>query len=236
MNGLTFDVDGTTYTNDYIYKVANVTANTFTIEVPVGSTLTITGVYTGGGQIQVLNNFDIKTKNFGFFQEQGKKTNLTDLDILLSRTSLGEFTLNLYQDFNDSETIAPLTGDSTVRTRPEDDDNFGANQDKIWHEVKRGVLADTFQLQFTLSDAQMRNTDIQASLFDMGDAPSAPVDEIKVPTLDELFEIITLIQTKNPDYAVPLPYLSGRLNLPSVLLYHPAGKSQGPKGPNISGL
>lgn len=176
MGGLTFDVDGTTYTNDYVYSITSSAQNTFVLEPASGETLTITGTYTGGGQIQVLNNFDIKTKNFALFQDQDKKTNLNGMHILTTKTDSGEYTLNLYQDFNFSTPILPLSSDnsaaniailSSVRTYPEEDDDFSNSQDKIWHEVQRGLLADTFQLEFTLSDAQMRDLNIQPSDFEL---------------------------------------------------------------------
>lgn len=142
-----------------IVQIDNVTANTFTIDT------TIAGVYLGGGLVEVLNNFDIRTKNFTLFANEGYETLLNDTEILLEKTSDGECIFNIYQDFNTNEVIQPLWGDSSLRTRPEDNDTFAASQNKIWHIVPRQVIADSFQFQFTLSDDQMRDEDIQASDF-----------------------------------------------------------------------
>ena len=151
MNGLTL--------GNAIVQIDNITANTFTIDT------TIAGVYLGGGLVEVLNNFDIRTKNFSLFAQEGKSNILNDVEVLLEKTSDGECTFNIYQDFNTDEAMTPLWGDSSLRTRPEDDDTFAASQNKIWHHVSQGVIADTFQFQFTLSDDQMRDEDIQASDF-----------------------------------------------------------------------
>ncbi len=167
MNDLTFTIDGIVYTNNYVYKITNVTQNTFDLNVPIGSVLTITGVYIGGGEVQKLNKLNFKTKNFALFQDEGKKTNLNDLHLLLTKTSEGEITLNMYQDFNFNEAILPLLGNSSIDTKYDPTDLFMVGQDKIWQEVKRGLLADSFQLEFTLSETQMRNLEIQGSDFEL---------------------------------------------------------------------
>jgi len=155
-------VNGMTITGGPVFRINNVTTNTLTIDAT-----SAIGTYTGGGYIRVLNNFLIRTKNFTPFDALGKKTDLTDMDFLITKTDNGEFTLNLYQDFNFTQPIEPLVGSSVVRTRPEDGDIFSQNQDKIWHEVKRGLLADSFLLELTMSDAQMRTLDINTAPFEM---------------------------------------------------------------------
>lgn len=155
MNGLTI-----TPATPLIFQIANVTANTFTIDAT-----TIVGVYTGGGLVEVLNNFDIRTKNFTLFAREGYETLLNDTEVLLEKTSDGECTFNIYQDFNTNEVMQPLWGDNSLRTRPETNDTFAGSQNKIWHFVPRQVIGDSFQFQFTLSDDQMRDEDIQASDF-----------------------------------------------------------------------
>lgn len=160
MNGLTITV---TATGDpiSIFQIDNVTANTFTID----PTVTIAGIYLGGGLVEVLNNFDIRTKNFTLFTQQGSSNFLKDVEVLLDKTSDGECIFNIYQDFNSNEVIQPLWGDNSLRTRPEDNDAFSNSQNKIWHHTAREVIADSFQFQFTLSDDQMRDENIQASDF-----------------------------------------------------------------------
>jgi len=155
MNGLTI-----TPATPLIFQIDNVTANTFTIDATA-----IAGIYLGGGLVEVLNNFDIRTKNFTFFANEGKSTLLGGLHVLTDKTSDGECVFNIFQDFNTNEIIQPLWGDNTFNTKPEDNDTFADNQNKIWHEVQRQIIADSFQFQFSLSDDQMRDEDIQASDF-----------------------------------------------------------------------
>lgn len=166
MNGLTFTVDGNPIVlANYVFRVDNITTNTFTINVPFGSVLAIAGTYIGAGNIEVLNNFNIKTKDFQLFAESEKATFVQDFYIYTTRTSDGEYTLNLYVDDNNTESITPIIGDSTVRTRPEANKLFTNNQEKIWHKVLRSLNCISFQLEFTLSDLQMRTLAIQRSPF-----------------------------------------------------------------------
>lgn len=152
------DMNGLTIT-PAISQIDNVTVDTFTVDAAIA------GVYTGGGLVEVLNNFDIRTKNFTFFAQQGSSTILNDVEVLLEKTSDGECIFNIYQDFNTNEVMQPLWGDGTLRTRPEDDDTFANSQNKVWHHTSRQVIADSFQFQFTLSEDQMRDSDVQASDF-----------------------------------------------------------------------
>ena len=101
MNGLTF-----TSTNPVgaplMFKIDSVTTNTITLKNDVNPTFTITDSpgYTGGGLVEVLNNFDIRTKNFTMFADQGFDTLVNDVEVLLDKTSKGECTFNIYQGFN----------------------------------------------------------------------------------------------------------------------------------------
>ena len=137
------------------------------LTVPSDDTFTIdgnaTGTYLGGGEIEVLNNINIRTKNFAFFMAQDKKMLIEKIEWLFTKTTGGEVTLDLYQDFNFNEPLNPLFGTKSVLTRPEDGEIFTISSDKIWHSVFRNLIADTFQAQITLSDDQMRSVAIQSA-------------------------------------------------------------------------
>lgn len=155
MNGLTI-----TPALPAVFQVVNVTTNSFTIDAT-----TISGTYLGGGYVEVLNNFDIRTKNFQLFADQDKSTFVEAFHTFTSRTAEGEYTLNLFQDDNQIESIEPLIGTKTVLTRPEDLYAFTHYQEKIWHKIIRPLICVSFQMQFTLTDEQMRDLEIQPSEF-----------------------------------------------------------------------
>ncbi|GAG17407.1 unnamed protein product, partial [marine sediment metagenome] len=82
-----------------------------------------------------------------------------------TKTTAGEYSINLYQDTNTDIPILPLWGDSTIRTRTETGETFTEKQDKIWHPVNREMICQSFQMEFYLSEAQMRTILIQESVF-----------------------------------------------------------------------
>jgi len=121
------------------------------------------GTYPGGGSITVLNNINIRTKNFALGMAEDQETHLHHLDFLFTKTSKGEVTLDTYINSADSLPIDPLQGTKEVRTRPEDNDNLAVQQNKIWHRAFRNLSSGFLQFQITLSDDQMRDSDIQTS-------------------------------------------------------------------------
>lgn len=143
-----------------IYRIATTpTANTFTID----GTDAIGGVYTGGGTVEVLNNINIRTKNFPLFFNIDKQIHLDSLHFLLGKTIDGEITLDIYKNANTSTPLDTLVGSKVIRTRPEDNTTFEVTQDKIWHYSSREFLGESMQLEFTLSDTQMKTAAIQES-------------------------------------------------------------------------
>jgi len=147
------------------------TTQTFKItSLPIGdpvNTFTIDGIaagtYPGGGSLTLLSNINITTKNFDFATKIGQQNFLNHIEVLFSKTSQGEVTLDLFQDFDTSTPMESLWGTNTVRTRPENGDNFALNQNKIWHKIPRNIIADNFQIKISLSDDQMRSEGIQTS-------------------------------------------------------------------------
>lgn len=143
---------------DQVYIIQTVPTNDrFTI------TETITGVYTGGGQIEVLNKFTLRTKNFNFYWNVEKSFEVDRIFYLLDRTENGEITVNYYIDGNPTEAIPPLWGDNIIYTRPEDNEIFTQNQEYIWHKDSRNIIAQSLQVELTLSEDQMKDLDIQSS-------------------------------------------------------------------------
>lgn len=122
-----------------------------------------TGVYWGGGTIIVLNNFDIRTKQFSPFYEQGSQCRLGSVDLFTSRTPNGQLTANLFIDCDNSNpvsTSSALFGSNVIYTKPENLTliPWQAGQDKIWHKFFTQAICQNFTLQLTLSDIQMCTT------------------------------------------------------------------------------
>lgn len=122
-----------------------------------------TGAYTGGGQIAKISNFDIQTKVFNFLP-QDKRTRLSKIDFYVDRTTNGQFTCNVFADSSNEIANTPLPDNlqSNVVVTSANPYQIGEGDETIFR-LFSDVLAQTVQLQLTLSDAQMAVTDINSS-------------------------------------------------------------------------
>ena len=167
--------------NGKIFSVASPATNTFTLNPTVGS-----GTYLGGGVFTRMYVPYVQTRQFPAAWDMARKTRIGAQRYLLTKTPLGQITLLIFlsQDSSDAFNDGPidpssLTNDSgliysTVLYTCPESTNLGltsANssllmlapgqpQAQIWHRVSTSLIGDTVQLGFTLSDEQMRNTDM----------------------------------------------------------------------------
>lgn len=156
------NVAGLTGMNNTIWQVKLITNNN-QFNATNFTTLTVTGTYTGNGEISILDNFLIQSKQFADAWQAAKGIRIGTQRFLLDRTTLGEFTANLLvsQDSVDPASNNPWNiSTNIVRTRP--DDSLGIRgseslQSQIWHRNSNSVLGDSVQMQFSLTDAQMQN-------------------------------------------------------------------------------
>ena len=176
--------------NGKIFKVSDITTDTFTLDPPIG-----TGTYLGGGVIKRMYVPFIQTKQFPVAWGMGRKTRIGPQQYLLSYTNNGQITLQIYLSQNNdnaynSGTIIPntlnlnnssLIYSSVLYTCPEStnlgltpantnlqmltsissDGQSANNQKQIWHRVNTSLIGDTVQLGFTMSDEQMRDTQLR---------------------------------------------------------------------------
>jgi len=127
------------------------TDDEFNIPVPITA-----GTYQGYGRCFPIENFKVVSKKFNMM-ENGQKIQLGYIDVLAKRTDSGEITMKLYTDyandkasndgtdsfFNTTMTTAPLTGSSRT-------------EDKLWHRVHCTARATMIQIEWTLSNSQLR--------------------------------------------------------------------------------
>lgn len=155
---------GLTGINGEIRQIIATTTNTFTIDG-----LAPTGTYTGNGEIKPLSNFLILTKQFTPFWQIGNRFNLVSINFLLDRTSEGEIASDIFlsmgRDYSYSDSIQnpAIPGSNAVSTFPEPGLLGQILQDQIWHRQYAYVDGDTFQIQLSLNDDQMRDLVINES-------------------------------------------------------------------------
>lgn len=154
--------------NGFVFSIANVTMNTFTLNPTV-----LPGTYLGGGVFTHLYVPTILTKQFPVSWSMMRKTRLGPQMYLFTKTDSGQITLQIYLSQNatnpyNAGKIVPdilsvnnsLVYSDILFTCPETNNIqtlLAENQAQIWHRMNTGLIGDTVQIGFTLSDEQMRN-------------------------------------------------------------------------------
>ena len=163
--------------NGNSYEIFVIDANTIYLVFPIIQVLS--GTYGGSGTMTVLSNVVMKTKMFTPFWSQGKRYNLKYVDILFDRTGNGEMQVDLYVDFSSTNTMTDVSsgtvlGLPVISTAPELPPT-GANQpvapyyafqkfgDQIWKRFYTFATGETFQLQLSMNDLEMRTPIINES-------------------------------------------------------------------------
>jgi hypothetical protein len=121
------------------------------------------GIYIGGGEIAVRDNFRIVSKKFNML-DQGQNIQMGYLDVLFNTTSEGAVTLLVYLDYNDDSPVNTLP-DNIVDPSNQPDEFFNTvvptieaarrNSSKTWQRVFCSVRGSFITLEWTLSNAQM---------------------------------------------------------------------------------
>lgn len=173
--------------------VATPDANTFEVSIlDVDGTGFVlynqyTNAYIGLGQYLKMIVPYWTSKMFNVYWEKGRQIRLGTQKYLFDRTPSGQVTCNIFlsQDTSNVYNVDPLTDNVSgnfslvstqlVYTCPENaaiglnefTSNLNmptaSNQNQIWHRCNTSLIGDSFQVGFTLSDAQMRNYTIASS-------------------------------------------------------------------------
>lgn len=162
----TFDLSFTCFgsgatTNSLIWDEADFTWDSSEADISWDNTATNDGspfIVAGTASGEVLSflsstqdnglnfNFDIWTKRFMFYGEQGKKARLCYVDLYLTGTTGGEFSVEHYID---EDTATPVSTQSV---------SSSSTKDTLYTRVYLGAIGRTHQLRFFLSGSQLGNT------------------------------------------------------------------------------
>ena len=173
---------GGTFTSDQSNQVFQVsqlpTVDTFTLRRAPGDedVIAITGTYIGGGTVQSLDYFEIKTKFFIPYWKQDQQINVNHVDFLLDNSSIGEYSLEVFANEDDNINLMDpaypsLYGDpaerAVIRGGPEEDDDYAATQKSIWHRKYLQAAMATIQVGINLNDDQMGDPEIAQADFEL---------------------------------------------------------------------
>lgn len=162
--------------DDYIYIENSGTSlddNIFVILSVIDSdTITIgvfsfTGPYLGGGTVARVSRFEFWTKQYNFYDKQGKNASINKVEFLVDRTDKGAFTVDYYASsstdvslLTDAQASGSLVGSGIVDTSPYAIYPLESNQTRLWHPAYMDLVGSTVQLKVYFSDNQMLNFDV----------------------------------------------------------------------------
>ncbi len=161
--------------NGGIFGIEVLSNDTFSLHLynPLDDSFSIdqldaTGIYAGGGLINIRENFIIRSKKFNFLDE-GMNIQMGYLDLLMEGTQDGAISLNMYLDYDDNNpsnkfpnnvinnVTAPGSPDtffnSIIPTSQASTSNIGGS--KFWQRAYCATRASFLTLEYTLSNAQM---------------------------------------------------------------------------------
>ena len=148
-------------------------ANSFAFTYFDASETVLTGTYTGGGLMARVSQLDIKTSQYNFYAKDGSNAFISEVDLLVENTSGGQFLVNYYVSTGVTPLVedglgeGALIGTSVVNTTPNTLTPFEQTQSRFWRPLYTWADGQVIQLQFTLSDDQMRDTGVWESDFQL---------------------------------------------------------------------
>lgn len=148
----------------YTYNTLN---NEFNIPV-IGSP---SGIYTGGGLINIRENFKVKSKKFNFLDD-GQSIQMGYLDILMDASgndNPGDISFNVYLDYDDVNSSNAFPKNQIDGAIPPQPDTFfntiipttpssfavASQGSKFWQRVYCPTRANFLTLEYTFSNSQM---------------------------------------------------------------------------------
>lgn len=134
--------------------------------------LDLPGVYIGGGQMAIIDNFRVVSKKFNFL-DQGQTIQIGFIDILMNTTSDGAITLKIYIDYNNNSPINTVPENQNPITLLPDTffnsvvptTSLGTiDTTKQWHRVFCSTRGSFVTIEWTLSNSQLIGSEQQSDV------------------------------------------------------------------------
>ncbi len=166
------NAQGITALNDLVFRVQTITTTTVTLSVTLTS-----GTYTGAGTAARISRIDIRTKQYNFYADKGRNVSIEKVAFMVDRTVNGEVTVDYAVSSSNIFLLEPsqevtgtgaILGNNILETSPFGDINQEeSDQARLWHPVYFQSNGECVQLRIFLSDAQMVDTNIAWSDFEL---------------------------------------------------------------------
>lgn len=168
LNSITSTLTMDTDLNDNIYKVTVVDADTVTI-IQAG----VTGVYSGGGILQLVSRVDIRTKDYNFYNKDGINVSIPVVSLFVDSTPNGQILVDFIPSSSNisivTEGLANNTqlGNLTIQTSAYATVPLETSQERFWRDVYPYAEGETIQMQIFFNDALMVNNNVVFSKFQL---------------------------------------------------------------------
>lgn len=122
----------------------------------------------GGGEFIRLSNFQVSTKQFPVYWQEGRQVRIGNQRYLFDRTNGGQVTvgISVSQDELNAADFSSNSGlifNNIIFTSADPNTAVSSSQQQIWHNFQTSLIGDTIQVIFYLNDSQMRNLEIAQS-------------------------------------------------------------------------
>lgn len=152
---------------DGIYEVLTTpTTDTFTINED-----NFAGAYTAAGTITRVSRIDIETKEYNFYQKQGKNLYIPKVGFYVSKTANGQVATDYFTSSSSRSMVSDGTvsdsimGTAVLETTPYPDVTLEQSQERFWHVIYPQAEGEVIQIRLYLNDEQMLDEDIALSDF-----------------------------------------------------------------------
>lgn len=156
--------------NGVIFEVINVVDGD---NIQIARADTAGQLYAGGGTVTVVSRIDILTKQYNFFQQDGRNAYVSKVDFNVDRTANGEITIDFLTStsnrslLNDGLVTGSILGTSVLETTPYAIYPFEATQTQLWHPVYLQAEGEYVQLRIYYSDAEMFQPNVAFEDFEL---------------------------------------------------------------------
>lgn len=163
------NIQGMTGINDEIVPV-NTVVDLNTIQVLIAG---VAGVYTGGGTLARVSNIDILTKQYNFYQQQGKNAYIAKVEFMVDKTSVGQVTVDYFPSssplsmITEGQATGSILGASVLETSPFALQPLEAVQTRLWHPVYLQTDGEVIQLRIYMSQEQIETPVVAWSDFQL---------------------------------------------------------------------
>ena len=145
------------------YQVKSVTSvDQFTINDDIDNPYFV-GTYTGGGTIGRVSQVNISTKQYNFYQKQGRQFTINKVDFLVDKTTSGAITVDTY--INTAPDVS--VGSNNLQTSPYTLLTLEQTQDQLWHTIYPSAQGSYIQLNLYFNDTQMGSANVTQSDFQL---------------------------------------------------------------------